>query len=342
LNILFDRFFGLLLTAILCLSGHVVLANQKSLCVFDLLGANGPIYAQMTDYKIAALAWGVDLQLKPYTDEKQAAADFKSGQCDAVSFTGIQSRQFNPFCGSLDAIGALPSYAHLKTVISTISSAQAAPLMINGAYEAVGIIPIGAAYLFVNDRSLVTTKADTVGELAGIRIAVMDSDPAQIEMVGLIGTTSVGTSIAQMYSKFNAGAVDVTYGPAVVYEAMELYKGLQANGGIIRFPLAQLTLQIMIRRAEFPVNFGQKSREYTLSQFDKAVMLAKNYEHRIAGKWWISIPEDDQLRYHEMFRKARISLRNNGVYDDKMLRLMYLVRCKIGAYRPECMAADKE
>ncbi len=336
-------FLRLLLALVFSISSHVVLAETKSLCVFDLLGANGPIYAQMKDYKIAALDWGVDFQLKPYISEKKAATDFRSGLCDAVSFTGIQSRQFNRFSGSLDAIDALPSYAHLKIVITTLSSEQAAPLMINEPYEVVGIIPLGAAYLFVNDRSLVSNHADKVGELAGIRVAVMDSDPAQIEIVGLIGSSSsVGASIAEMYSKFNAGLVDVTYGPAVVYEAMELHKGLQTHGGIIDFPLAQLTLQIMIRRTEFPEKFGQKSREFTLSQFDKAVMLAKNHEARIARKWWISIPAHDQARYHEIFRQARTSLRDQGVYDRKMLALMRLVRCKQEPQRSECKTDDKD
>ena len=342
MKILINGLFRLLLTVVLCVSSLAVSAGNKSLCVFDLLGANGPIYAQMKDYQIAALEWGVDLQLKPYTNEKKAAVDFKSGLCDAVSFTGIQSRQFSPFSGTLDAMGALPSYAHLKTLITTLSSEQAAPLMINEPYEVVGMIPIGAAYLFVNDRALVLDHADTTGDLASIRIAIMDSDPAQIEMVGLIGTSSVAASIADMYSKFNAGLVDVTYGPAVVYEAMELHKGMRGKGGVIRFPLAQLTLQIMIHKADFPENFGQKSREFALRQFDKSVMLAKNYEDRIDLKWWISISQSDQLRYHEMYRKTRLLLRNKGVYDGKMLRLMRLVRCKKDPYRSECTAVDKE
>ena len=320
----------------------VVLAETKSLCVFDLLGANGPIYAQMKDYKIAALGWGVDLRLKPYISEIKAAADFKTGLCAAVSFTGIQSRQFNSFTGSLDAMGALPSYAHLKTVINSISSEQAAPLMFNAPYEVVGVIPIGAAYLFVNDRSLVSDYADTEGGLASIRIAVMGNDPAQIELVSLLGTPSMSASIAEMYTKFNAGLVDVTYGPAVVFEAMELYKGLQPNGGVIDFPLAQLTLQIIIRTAEFPEKFGQKSREYTLSQFDKAVQLAKNHEHRITRQWWLSVSEINQNRYHEMYRKTRILLRNKGVYDAKMLWVMRMVRCKKDPLRLECTSADKE
>ncbi|NOR71948.1 MAG: hypothetical protein GQ532_20065, partial [Methylomarinum sp.] len=154
------RVYSLLLAIVLTGGSYSVTAETKRLCVFDLLGANGPIYAQMTDYKIAAMAWGVDFQLRPYVNETLAAADFKSGDCDAVSFTGIQSRQFNIFSGSLDAMGALPSYDHLKIIITSISSEQAIPLMVNEPYEVVGIIPMGAAYLFVNDRSLVKDYAN--------------------------------------------------------------------------------------------------------------------------------------------------------------------------------------
>lgn len=178
MKIVIDGLYRLLLVFVLSMTSYAAWSETKSLCVFDLLGANGPIYSQMKDYKIAAMAWNVDLQLKPYTSEKRAAADFKSGQCDAVSFTGIQSRQFNLFSGSLDAMGALPTYSHLKMVITTMSSEQAAPLMINKPYEVVGVIPIGAAYLFVNDRSLVSEYADMASDLTGIRVAVMNSDPA--------------------------------------------------------------------------------------------------------------------------------------------------------------------
>ncbi len=316
---------------------HSVLAESKKMCVFDLLGANGPAYAQMKDYKTAALAWEVDLELKPYTNERVAAEDFKSGLCDAVSFTGIRARQFNTFTGSLDAIGAMPSYEHLKSVITTLSSPKAAKFMFSTPYEVVGILPGGAAYMFVNDRTI-----DTVGELAGKRIAILDSDPAQVEMVTFVGASPVGTSIANMYSKFNNGSVDVTYGPAIVYEAMELYKGLEPNGGVIRFSLVQLTMQILIRQAVFPEGYGQKSREYALSQFDSVVTQITRYEKKIPEKMWVTISEADKTGYLEVFRQSRIRLRDKGIYNAKMLKLMRLLRCKKAPQQSECTAEDKE
>ena len=328
------RFF---IVTFLMSSCSAVLAVPKKMCVFDLLGANGPVFSQMKDYKTAALAWGVELELKPYTSERVAAEDFKSGLCDAVSITGIRARQFNPFTGTLDAIGAVPSYDHLKSIITTISGKKAAKLMFSDPYEVVGVFPAGAGYMFVNDRSI-----DTVGELAGKRIAILDSDPAQVEMVTFVGASPVGTSIANMYSKFNNGSVDVTYGPAIVYEAMELYKGLEPNGGVIRFSLVQLTMQILIRKADFPEGFGQKSRDFSLAQFDLAVDLVKKYENTIPAKMWISIPEADIAGYLEVFRQSRIRLRDKGIYNGKMLKLMRMLRCKKDPQQPECTAADKE
>jgi hypothetical protein len=279
----------------------------------------------------------VEIDLKPYTSERVAAEDFKAGLCDGVSFTGIRARQFNPFTGSLDAIGAMPSYEHLKSVITTISAKKAAKLMFNDPYEVVGIFPAGAAYMFVNDRTI-----DTVGELAGKRIAILDSDPAQLEMVTFIGGSPVGSSIANMYSKFNNGSVDVTYGPAIVYEAMELYKGLKPNGGIINFSLVQLTMQILIRKNEFPAEYGQKSREFALSRFDFGVGLVKKYEKTIPAELWVSIPEQDKIGYLEVFRQSRIRLARKGIYDKKMLKLMRMLRCKKEPQQAECTAADKE
>ena len=327
-------FIAIFLMMISIANAHAV---PKKMCVFDLLGANGPVFSQMKDYKTAAIAWGVELELKPYTSERVAAEDFKAGLCDAVSFTGIRARQFNSFTGSLDAVGAMPSYDHLKSVITTISSKKAAKLMFNDPYEVVGIFPAGAGYMFVNDRTI-----DTVGELAGKRIAILDSDPAQVEMVTFVGASPVGTSIANMYSKFNNGSVDVTYGPAIVYEAMELYKGLEPNGGVIRFSLVQLTMQILIRKADFPEGFGQKSREFSLAQYDLAVDLIQKYEATIPEKMWITIPEADITGYIEVFRQSRIRLRDKGIYNGKMLKLMRMLRCKKDPQQAECTAADKE
>lgn len=311
---------------------------QKNLCVYDPVGANGPIFSQMKDYQVAAVDWGVQLELKAYTDERVAAEDFKAGACDMIFITGFKGREFNPFTGTLDSIGSMPSYDHLRMVLQTLSSEKAKGYMKHNGYEVVGMMPAGAAYLFVNDRSI-----DSVSELSGKRIGILSNDPAQKTLVLNVGASPIGSSVANLYPKFNNGSIDICAGPAVLYEAMELYKGISDDGGIIRFPLAQLTMQLIIRDdSTFSDEFRQSSRDFTMSQFDVAADILQTSESKIPKNVWIDIPDVEKAEYVEMLRQARISLKNDGVYEGKMLTLMRKIRCKMNPADAECTAADKE
>ncbi len=318
-------------------SPFIYAVENKALCIFDPVGANGLIFESIKDIKAVAVNWGVSFELKPYTDERVASEDFKSGVCDAVFLTGLTGRQYNVFTGTIDSIGAIPSYRHLRAALQTLSSEKAANLMVSGDYEVVGIIPAGAAYLFVNNREI-----DSVPELSGKRIAVLEADPAQQELVMKVGASPVGANLATMYSKFNNGSVDICVGPAVVYEAMELYKGVQPNGGVVKFPLGQLTLQMIVHKNKFPPAFGQQARSYAFSQFDKAIGKIQAIENKIEAKWWMDIAQNDQAQYNEMFRQARLTLRNKGIYDAKMLTILRRVRCQMEPSSSECSATDKE
>jgi len=328
---------GVVTGTALLVASSVAIAAPKIMCVFDPLGANGPIFSQLKDYQTESVGWGVDLTLKPYTDERIAAEDFKSGLCNAISVTGMRSRQFVPFTGTIDAIGAVPSYAILKSTLKTLSSKKAAKFMRSGPYEIAGILPIGAAYMFVNDRTI-----DTVGEMSGKKVALPEGDPANMEMVKNLGATPVASSIATMYSKFNNGAVDIVFGPGIIYEAMELYKGLEPAGGIIRTPILQLTMQMIIKADDFPAEFAQQSRTYVMSQFNRAVTILTDAEKKIPEKWWVSIPAADQIGYDEMFRQSRIALRDQGFYEPKTLTILRKIRCRDDPSKAECTAADKE
>lgn len=310
---------------------------KKTLCAFDPLGGNGPLYRQMKDYKVAALQWNVDFELIPYPDERVASEDFKSGKCDAISVTGIRGRQFNPFTGTLDSVGSLPSYDHLKSVLATMASPNAAKYMVNGPYEVVGIIPAGAAYLFVNDKHITTIRS-----MSGKRIAYLDNDPAQQLLIVNAGASPVASSLSNMFSKFNNGSVDIIAASGPLYEAMELYHGLEPDGGIVRFALAQLTLQIITKKDGLPDGFGQNSRDYAFSQFDRSIALVRDTEKKIPSKWWVDIPESEKTNYLETFRQSRLTLREQGVYDGKALKVFRVVRCKQDGTLAECTAPDKE
>ncbi|AHI30225.1 hypothetical protein AU14_15800 [Marinobacter similis] len=75
---------------------------KRSFCVFDPVGANGPLFAITKTFQPVALKQGIKLNLRAYTDEKVAAEDFKAGQCDAVLLTGTRpgSSTSSPVAGS--------------------------------------------------------------------------------------------------------------------------------------------------------------------------------------------------------------------------------------------------
>jgi len=305
---------------------------KRSFCVWDPVGANGPTYTLMKATKPAALKWGVDLQLKAYTDEKIAFEDFKSGQCDSVLLTSTRTRKLNKFTGTLEALGAIQTKKEMRMILETLSQPRAAPLLTAGNIEVAGILPAGAVYLFLRNRN-----DDTVRSLQGKKIAVLDYDNAAMYMARYVGASIVGSNSSNFAGKFNNGSVSVAYAPAVAYTPLELYKGLAHNGGIVDFILAQLTFQILIHPDRFPAAYGQESRDYELSRMGTAYKVIAKAEKSIPKKYWVRPSPKDVAGYNAMFRSVRISLRNSGEYDGRMLRLMRKVRCKEFPSKAECV-----
>ncbi|MDX1755097.1 MAG: putative solute-binding protein [Marinobacter sp.] len=326
----------------LALSAPVAAANTVSVCVFDVIGANGDVFNLMKDYALDVKSIGIDLNLKPYTDESVAIGDFNAGQCDAVAATDLRIRPYNRFTGSVSAVGALPTYDDLKTLLATLAQDKAAPLMKSDGYEVLGILPIGAGYLFTSDRSI-----DSAAELAGKRMATLDYQKDAIHMVNYVKATVVPSDITNFAGKFNNGSVDTAYAPAFAYEALELYKGLDPDGGIVNYTLAQLTVQIIVRDELIEDDIAQQARQIAWSMFPQTMDLVAQQESAIPNDKWIEISAEDKEGYQEMFRQNRIEMRDgsNGaptVYDPRMLTLMANIRCSSNPGASECTASDRE
>ncbi|HVK98803.1 MAG TPA: putative solute-binding protein [Dongiaceae bacterium] len=313
------------------ISAHV------TMCVYDPIGASGPLFQSFGYFKTEALAWGVEIDLKAYNDERIAAEDFKAGLCDLVNVPGFRARAFNRFTGTIDSIGALPTYEHLKIVLQTLASEKAAPLMVSGDYEVISIIPAGAIFMFVSDKNIRSPET-----MAGKTIAVLDNAPELPKLVAQAGMTPVASTLANLYSKFNNHSVDITAGPALVYEPMELYKGLEPNGGILDFPFMQATIQVLGRHSKLPPGFGLRARQYGDQTFEQALRMIKISETGIPEKYWVRVPREDSIAWSEVFRQNRLALRKENIYDSKALTLFRRVRCKLEPSLPECTANDKE
>ncbi len=309
---------------------------KQVMCVFDLVGKNGDVYALMKDYQLAAKQWGADIELKVGQNEGVIAEDFKAGKCDAVSITGMRGRQFNNFTGSLDAIGAISNLNLAVKVMQGLASPTFAKYMKNGNYEVVGVVPVGDAYLMVRDRNI-----NTVAKAAGKKIAVLDYDQAQKIMVQQIGAQAVSADVTNFGSKFNNGQVDIIGAPAAVFRPLELHKGLGNTGAIVNYPILQVTGNLIIRPDKFPAGYGQKSRDWIKTQLPRANNILGKMKADIPAKYWMNVPAADRPGYQKLMRESRIALTKQGVYNKQMMKLLWQFRCKNEPSNFECSLQDE-
>jgi len=309
---------------------------KQTICVFDIVGKSGDVYALMKDYQLAAKNWGADIELKVGTNEAVIAEDFKAGKCDGVSITGMRGRQFNQFTGSLDAIGAITDLKLAVKVMQGLASPTFAKAMVNGKYEVVGVIPVGDAYLLVNDRNI-----NTVAKAAGKKIAVLDYDEAQKIMASQVGAQAVSSDITNFGAKFNNGQVDIIGAPAAAFKPLELYKGLGTKGAIVNYPILQVTGNLIIHPDKFPTGFGQKSREWVKAQLPRAFGILGKMKADIPQKYWMEVPAADKPGYQKLMREARINLTVKGIYDKRMMKLLWQFRCREDAKNFECGLQDE-
>lgn len=309
-------------------------AYAQNLCVYDPGGKAGDYYRLLEGYALEASAWGVSFDIQAYTDESTAVKDYEAGQCDAVLATGARLQRFNSFPTTVEAIGALPEYSHLKYMVKTLSTSKgAASKLVRGGNETAGIVPLGAVYLLVRDRNI-----DTVSELAGKRIATLDYDKPSLVMVEKVGAIMVPADLGSLGPKFNNGDVDACYVSAPAYAPFELWRGLGKNGGIVKLPLAQSTLQLLIHQDKFPEGFGAQSRTYFYKNFDKALNIALKAEGAIDKNLWIELPASTLPGFDTMFQDTRVDLRDkHKAYNGQMLSVMKKHRCKTDATRAECV-----
>ncbi|KEC82854.1 RND transporter [Acinetobacter sp. ETR1] len=346
-----------------------------TLCVYSPDGANSEAFEQATSYiselpRITQIAkeFGVDMKitrptklsmhidlnypklkktastdinLRVYTDERVLTEDFRSKRCDGAGISNIRARQFNPFVGSIDAIGAVQNYKQLTTVIQLLARPEYDAKMVNRDYEVVGIVPLGAAYIMVNDR-----RIDTLSKAAGKKVAVMNFDGTQKKLVQNVGAQPVSVDLLTVGGKFNNKEVDIMAGPALLFKPLELKKGMTDKngnvvGGIIRFPLIQVTGTLIMHRNKFPAGMGPIAREMISKQLSPAFQFVDKLEREVPDKYWFDIREADKPGYIKIMREARIQMTKEGFYDPTMMKILKKFRCGQTPSSFECALNDE-
>jgi hypothetical protein len=328
-----SRLPGLALPVLsLLLSLAAPAAMAQTMCVWDPLGAQGDYANMLKDYQLAAKRWGVNLELKVFTDEAKSAEAFQNGECDIANMLGVRTRTYNQFTSTIEAPGAIDNYAQMREVQQVLNTGKAEKYMTNGEFEVVGMFPIGAGYPFVNDRAMNGMKA-----VVGKRMAVMSWDPVQPLIVKSTGVIPVPMDLTQFGPSFNRGKVDMVIVPMIMYKALELSKGIGSKGGIVHRPALQFTMQLVAHKNKFPEGFGHSSREYMLSQLAFALGVIHNVEAAVEPGQWIYATTSELKDYNKAMRETRTRITAAGYYDKRMLALLKRIRCQTkAADDPDC------
>lgn len=300
-------------------------ASGKVVCVFDPIGEGGDIAQLMKGFQGILLDQGVKLNIKNMNSERVVVDSFKAGQCDAMAVTGMQTREFVSFAATFEAIGALPSTADVSTILKALSSPELNTAMQQGEYEVAAVFPVGNVYAFVSQWNI---NSNAQQQFIGKKIAVFDNDTVALEMIRQMGGTPVQVNTTSFAGKFNNGAVNVIFAPSVVYEPMELYRGLGQHGKIIQYPLIHLSYQLVIRHKKFPDGFGQILRQAVYKSRGFLMEYAYLTEKRIPKKYWYVPSQQKQKQLQTILLDAQTKLRDAGFYNADMLKLMKQARCK--------------
>jgi hypothetical protein len=306
-------------------------AGQK-LCVFDPLGTQGDAYFFMKDYAIAAKQWGADITLKAYTDDEKANDEFKLGKCDALATTGIRTRQFNNFSGSIDSAGGVPNDEVAKAIISLTANPKLAKEMVSQDTEVVGVSPLGMAYAIVSSQNI-----NSLATVNGKRYGILDYDTAQRLIVDKFGAVPVPVTLSTMANEFNKGRVDLVDLPIYAFKAL----GFKSSARILDYPLAYLTTQIIIHPGKFPDGYGQKSRSWVEGQMDRQFQSIKRLTNSVDPKLWAKTLQQDVVTADKIFHFARVSMAKEGAYSPRMMSILKKIRCQKDPGNYECKLRDE-
>lgn len=305
--------------------------ENKTFCVWDPVGRNGPVMTFYSDIIPRAQAWGLNLRFVAYTEELQAVEDFKKGKCEAAVLTSILSRQFVKFAGTMDAIGAINSDKALELAIATFARSLAGNLMVDGDYEVFTTFPVGSMYAFVKDRSL-----NSIDKFKDKTLAIMNHSPQMLKFAELAGAKSVDVTLSNFADKFNKGNLDILLMPALAYNTFELYNGLGDKGGIINYRLYYGMLQTIAKRNEFPEGTGDKMRSYMLNRMTEMNKMVSDAEEEIPQRYWIDVNQYTKDEIDHFSKRVRKELAGEGINSDVALKLFWKIRCRMDASRGEC------
>jgi hypothetical protein len=115
---------------------------------------------------------------------------------------------------------------------------------------------------------------------------------------------------------------------------------MSPDGGVVDYPLTQLSMQLIGRLDKFPNEVAQLIREASFEAYPQVLKRIEQETSRVPERWMIKIPDKDKQEYEVMMQDARDALRAQQYYNADMLGLQRKIRCKFDPTRSECSITE--
>lgn len=297
-------------------------AEDQVWCAYDPIGSQGDITRRLNDIRLYAQQYQVKFKVVTYQKEQQAIQAFDDGKCSGLAASNFNTYRYNQFMGSTAGIGLIPNNRTAKSFLQLLNHPTIEKRLVSKNYEAVGMIPIGTAYMVLKNKNL-----SRVAQLRNQRIGVLPNNPPQQALVRSVGARPVYVDLSNAIVQFKQNKIDIV--PAPVYGLLpyNLQKEFGLDTQVINFPLAYFGVNLIIKPQAYPANFGRKIRGWFVQNSQLLTNRATQWENHLPAYYWVDVSFYEKQSYDVMVAKIRNQYVLSGYYDAYFVQLMKRLRC---------------
>ncbi|MFK4051231.1 putative solute-binding protein [Acinetobacter venetianus] len=297
-------------------------ADEQTWCVFDPLGAKGDISRRLQDVRLTALQNRVDLKFQFFKNEKDAIQAFDQKKCSGLAASNFNTYRYNHFIGSTGGIGLISNNRVARMFLQLLNNVHVEKRMIGQDYEAIGMIPIGTAYMIMN-----TQQINKVSQLKNKRIGILEDNPPQQALVQSVAAKAAYVDFSDAVDLFKQKKIDILAAPAYGVLPYNIKKEFGESTQVVNFPVAYFAISIVIRPKDYPAGFGHQIRNWFVKNNNVLAAQAIQWENHLPAYYWADISNFEKQGYEAMVAKIRNRYVDLGYYDAYFVELIKRLRC---------------
>ncbi|MEO4149403.1 putative solute-binding protein [Acinetobacter pittii] len=310
------------LALILSITAVASWAEDQVWCAYDPIGSQGDITRRLNDIRLYAQQYQVKFKVVTYQKEQQAIQAFDDGKCSGLAASNFNTYRYNQFMGSTAGIGLIPNNRTAKSFLQLLNHPTIEKRLVSKNYEAIGMIPIGTAYMVLKNKNL-----SRVAHLRNQRIGVLPNNPPQQALVRSVGAQPVYVDLSNAIAQFKQNKIDIIAAPVYGLLPYNLQKEFGPDTQVINFPLAYFGVNLIIKPQAYPANFGRKIRGWFVQNSQLLTNRATQWENHLPAYYWVDVSFYEKQSYDVMVAKIRNQYVLSGYYDAYFVQLMKRLRC---------------